>query len=207
MYFELFIKKGTDIQTEWLKYIQEIDRKLKKALQNSVKVSLHELQKHIKGDTANMGQIFRIDLVLDTKDNDQDQLPMKHDPDFPKLKQAIATFVKDIIECTRVVNKVETVFREDRKFMIQKKFKEDIELEKNGGGNQTRSLEWKNMSEEDKLKVYIKEHELPGVYKKGRDYVEKIYKENDIENCVNTITACVENVKQILDTNVRDWKT
>lgn len=26
MYFELFIKKGTEIQAEWLKYIQEIDR-------------------------------------------------------------------------------------------------------------------------------------------------------------------------------------
>jgi hypothetical protein len=43
IYFELFIRGGPEIQQEWLRYIQELDRALKKALQSSVKASLHEL--------------------------------------------------------------------------------------------------------------------------------------------------------------------
>jgi hypothetical protein len=42
MYSDLFISKGTEIQKEWMQYIDELDRKLRKALQNSVKSSLHE---------------------------------------------------------------------------------------------------------------------------------------------------------------------
>lgn len=43
MYEQLFINKGTDIQREWLLYIEKLDKALKKALTNSVKQSLHEL--------------------------------------------------------------------------------------------------------------------------------------------------------------------
>lgn len=153
-----------------------------------------------------MGQIFRIDTILDTKDPDQEQLPVKHDPDFPKLKASITTFVKDIIECTKVVQKVENVFRMDRGGMIQKKFKEDMELEKNGGGNQNRGIEWKNLPEDEKLKIYVKEHELPGIFKKGRDYVDKISKETEVENITTTISACVENIKVALENDCRNWK-
>lgn len=32
MYSDLFINKGTEIQKEWMLYIDEIDRKLRKAL-------------------------------------------------------------------------------------------------------------------------------------------------------------------------------
>lgn len=51
MYSTLFMEKGTEIQKEWLNYIEELDKKLRKALQNSVKASLHDLQKHIKRDS------------------------------------------------------------------------------------------------------------------------------------------------------------
>lgn len=32
MYSDLFINKGTEIQKEWMLYIDELDRKLRKAL-------------------------------------------------------------------------------------------------------------------------------------------------------------------------------
>lgn len=64
-----------------------------------MKTSLHEFQKHIKRDSnsSNMGQIFRIDTISDASEKDQDQLPVKHDPDYPKLKSAIQQFIKEIV--------------------------------------------------------------------------------------------------------------
>jgi hypothetical protein len=62
---------------------------------------------------------------LDRKDPDQDSLPVKHDPDFPKLKDSITRFIKDIIQTTSEVPKLETIFRKDRAILIQLKFKED----------------------------------------------------------------------------------
>ena len=161
MYSDLFINKGTEIQNEWLKYISELDSKLRRALQNSVKTSLHDFQKNIKGDQSSMQRIFRIDTILDRKDPDQDSLPVKHDPDFPKLKDSITRFIKDIIQTTSEVPKLETIFRKDRAVLIQLKFKEEQENEKIGGGNQNRDMAWKNLSDEEKLKKYIEDHALP----------------------------------------------
>lgn len=68
MYYELFIVRTSKIQREWLHYIIELDKKLSKALKTSVKASLLDLQKHIKGDQSNMGQIFKINTILDSKE-------------------------------------------------------------------------------------------------------------------------------------------
>ena len=49
-YVELFLPRGKQIQNEWLRTMHGPDRKLEKALCNSVKNTLLDFQHHIKGD-------------------------------------------------------------------------------------------------------------------------------------------------------------
>ena len=48
--YDLFINRGPKIQSEWLQFISRMDSKLEKSLKQSVKNSLMDLSKHIRGD-------------------------------------------------------------------------------------------------------------------------------------------------------------
>ena len=49
--YELFIQRGPKIQSEWLSFITRLDHSLEKSLKQSVKNTLTDLSKHIRGDS------------------------------------------------------------------------------------------------------------------------------------------------------------
>lgn len=49
-YKDLFLSHGRHIQEKWLANVQDMDTELLKALKNSVKATLMDLQHHIKGE-------------------------------------------------------------------------------------------------------------------------------------------------------------
>lgn len=64
--YNLFIKRKTRIQSEWLKFIHSLDEGLLKSLQNSVQITLLDLHKRIIGDPQRQEliPIFKIYTIL-----------------------------------------------------------------------------------------------------------------------------------------------
>jgi hypothetical protein len=67
-------------------------------------------------------------------------------------------------------------------------------------------MAWKNLSEDDKLKKYIEDHALPYAQKGGRDYVDKIAKNPEIEGYMKNIITCVDEIKTAMENDCRNWK-
>lgn len=101
--------------------------------------------------------------------------------------------------------KIDNAFRKDHYELIKKKFKEDLETEK-FSGNQNQYLAQKNLSEEEKFKRYVDEHQLPSGPKKGREYVDKIAENEEIQTYYKTIIACVDSIKEPMEKDCRKWK-
>ena len=57
-----------------------------------------------------------------------------HDPTHEELKNSISSFIKKIILVTKVIPRIEKVFREEREKKISVIKKEMDEAEKSGGG-------------------------------------------------------------------------
>lgn len=81
-----------------------------------------------------------------------------HDPTHEELKTSIQTFIKKIIQVTRVVPRVEKVFREKRDKKIAEIKREVDDSEKSGGNTAAAfakagmrpDVTYQNLSEEEK---------------------------------------------------------
>jgi hypothetical protein len=156
--YDLFILRGQKIQGEWLTFIKDLDTKLEKALKQAVKNTLMDLSKHIKGDLkqTDLVPIFKVMSNLDPEDVNW---KIFHDPTHEELKAGISGFIKKIIYVTRVIPRIEKIFREerDKKILVIKKEQEDAE-KTGGGGNAGRfgggrkpgDVNFQNMTEEEK---------------------------------------------------------
>jgi hypothetical protein len=111
--YQLFIHRGHKIQNEWLKFVHRLDDSLEKSLKQSVKNTLLELGRHISGDKQRqeLVPIFRVYTVLDPN---QVTWKIIHDPTHDELMNNIQVFMKQIIHVTRVVPKIEQIFRNKR---------------------------------------------------------------------------------------------
>jgi hypothetical protein len=75
IYNEYFYHGKQNIQVFWLDFMRELDKDMERALKSSVKNSLLDLQKHIKGDQQEIMPIFKIFTVISNTpmlDGDQD---------------------------------------------------------------------------------------------------------------------------------------
>lgn len=63
-FFSGSIFSTKEIQEFWLQFIREMDKDMEKALKSSVKNSLVDLQKHIKGDMQEVVPIFKIYTII-----------------------------------------------------------------------------------------------------------------------------------------------
>ena len=73
--------------------------------------------------------IFRVYTVLDKEKNDW---KVVNNPNHNKIKTEIGTFIKQIIQVTSVVPRLEGVFRKDRELIVDEK--KQIELSGSGVG-------------------------------------------------------------------------
>jgi Dynein heavy chain, N-terminal region 1 len=131
--YDLFIQRGPKIQAEWLSFVHRLDRDLEKALKQSVKNTLTDLSKHIRGDSKqDLVPIFKVMTVL-IPDDSMPKWPVVHEPTHEEMQSSIQRFIKKIIQVVRVVPRIEKLFREEREKKIALIKKEIEEAEKSGG--------------------------------------------------------------------------
>ena len=111
--YDLFLYKGAKIQNEWLAFVTRLDRNLEKSLKQSVKNTLMDLSKHIRGDLKQdiFVPLLKVNTIIDTLDAGWRIL---HDPTHDELKTNISSFIKKIIQVTKVIPRIEKVFRDER---------------------------------------------------------------------------------------------
>lgn len=97
------------------------------------------------------------------------------------IKKEIGKFIKQIINVTSVVPKLEGVFRKDREEVVEKL----KEAELTGQGSQSN-----NMSEEDKIAMINKKYFFPppSSSKSEIPYVEMVSKNSEVNNITTYIT-------------------
>lgn len=118
--YELFIRKRPNIQEEWLKFMTDLDSRLALALKQSVKTTLLYFGKHIMGDKgseSDLVAIFNVYTILEVSPRD-DKWNIIHEPTHDTLKVELEAFMRKIIKVTRVVPRIERVFRENREACI-----------------------------------------------------------------------------------------
>ena len=130
--------------------------------------TLLDLGKHIICDKQRQEivPIFRVYTVLD---NSHANWKILHDPSHEELKSSITTFISKIIDVTRVIPRIEKVFRTNRSSKIAEIKKEIDDSEKNGGNTAVafakagmrQDFNYQNLSEEEKEMQWKSKWELP----------------------------------------------
>jgi len=130
-----FMHRGPKVQNEWLKFVHRLDDTLEKSLKQSVKNTLLDLGKHIIGDKQRqeLVPIFRVYTILDAPAQ-QASWRIIHEPTHDQLRTSMQVFIKQIIRVTRVVPRVEKVFRKHRDGRIEE-WKAAIDNADRNGGN------------------------------------------------------------------------
>jgi dynein heavy chain len=193
--------------------MRELDKDMERALKSSVKNSLLDLQKHIKGDQQEIMPIFKIFTVIsdkNVKEQDQDWLVI-NEPSHATLRDSVIKFIKFIIETTSVVPRIEKVFRTNHEVLVNEYWKRELELMRNSGGGAVRGADanYQNLTEEEKEDRYRKDKQLPEPDKKRRfesQYVEYVSQSREINQLSTHITEIVENIKNNMESECRSWQ-
>ena len=106
--YRFFQDDPPDVQRAWLEYVQGVDAAVYDALRHSVKASVLQLQRAIKGDAqaakgeTELAPLFRLYLVLDGDH-------VEYRPTVFQLIHMVYGVAKDLITCIGVVKRVEEV--------------------------------------------------------------------------------------------------
>lgn len=211
--YDLFIRRGLRIQSEWLSFISRLDHNLEKSLKQAVKNTLTDLSKHIRGDTKqDLVPIFKVMTVL-IPDDTMPKWPVVHEPTHDEMLKSISQFIKKIIHVVRVVPRIEKIFREERDKKIAAIKKEMEEAEKTGGagaggrfgagrpgaGGRPGDVNFQNMSEEEREEEWRKRWQLPKPYEPKPEYEDRISKNKGINlssvHIIEGIESIAKNMK------------
>ena len=175
-----------------------------------------DLSKHIRGDLKQ--ELVPIFKVMSNLDPDDVNWRIYHDPTHDELKNNVSNFIKKIIHVTRVIPRIEKVFRDEREKKISVIKKEMEESEKNGGGGAAGrfgagrgagagagmrnpgDVNFQNMSEE-----WRKKWQLPRTYEAKQEYEEKIAKKSTTVISVQILEG-IENIQQIIEDDRKHWQ-
>ena len=118
--YEVFRDAGKDIQLQWSRYIQRIDKSVEEALRTTVRQSLQEISKAISGETkaregaVEVQPLFKLNVVLDGS------TPPKVDfgPTLQKLGEMMQVVAKELVDAISVIPRFsETLEGEWRQFV------------------------------------------------------------------------------------------
>jgi dynein heavy chain len=211
--YDLFIHRSSKIQNEWLEFVRRLDDALEKSLKQSVKNTLLELGRHIQGDKQRqeLVPIFRVYTVLDPN---HVNWKIIHDPTHDELKNNIQVFIKQIIHVTRVVPKIEKVFRDKRQQKIEEIKAELDDTEKSGNNTagafakagMRPDVNYQNLSEEEKETQWKARWELPGRNEEKAEYEERIAKNRKINNKTVEIITGIEKIQTNMEEDRKHWQ-
>lgn len=99
--FDIFRADSGDVQHQWVRYTEKMDRLCEEAFRLNVKWSLQELNKAINGDGRNdPSPLFKVALDLDSSSDCGET--MVFIPDIPELTNVVTTLgsqLTDVVSC------------------------------------------------------------------------------------------------------------
>jgi len=125
-------------------------------------------------------------------DSDDINWRIFYDPTHEELKSSISSFIKKIIHATRIIPRVERIFRDEREKKITVIKKEQEEQEKSGGGGgrfggagrgnmrNPGDVNYQNMTEDERDEEWKKRWALPRPMEVKNEFEEKISRNNAI---------------------------
>lgn len=103
--FEVFRTDADDVQAEWLRFVEKVDRMLEEALRTTVKRSLQELSRAINGDArTDVQPLFKINAALDNQ-------RVEFKPTIANLRETIESISREAISIVAVVPRLSEVLR------------------------------------------------------------------------------------------------
>jgi len=141
-----------------------------------------------------------------------DKWDIIHNPSHDELKAQLEAFMHKIVKVTRVVPRIEKIFREKRDAVIAdiKKIVDDTERT---GGNSNAAFErsgikvdpnYQNLNEEEKQNWWVDRFELPPLVKKY-EYVDRISKKAKITDKIKDILRGIDEVENAIEEDKRLW--
>ena len=116
--YDLFLECKTEVQLQWLRYIQLLDAELYDALLKSVQNSFLILSRAIRGDQkTDPITLFKVYTMIDSSEN---VWGVMHDPWHSELLDGINEVMSKINFVTEHIPRLEKVFREEREVVISK---------------------------------------------------------------------------------------
>ena len=112
--YKIFKRPNRDVESALLAYVSGLDESILKALKSSVKNTLLDLSKHVKGDSKKSDEaqafvpIFRVYTCIDPDDIN---IKIMHEPSAKELREAIEKFIGKINAVTKVIPRLEKEFR------------------------------------------------------------------------------------------------
>lgn len=154
---------------------------------------------------------------LDTEDPNW---RLYHDPSHEELKSNMSEFIKKMIAVTKVMPRVEKVFRDERDSRIAIIRKEQEDSEKSGGGaagnagrfgrgggaRNPNDVNFQNMTQEEKDEDWRKRWQLPKPFEQKMDNERYIQGHKSVKPTIDLILDSIENIKQVMDDDKKHWR-
>lgn len=100
--YEVFKEDGKEVQTQWVRYTEKIDKMIEESLRTAVKKSLQDISKAINGDVKNRDSpteippLFKVNVVLE-------QQKVDFAPTLQKLEETVNAIAREMISIIKVV--------------------------------------------------------------------------------------------------------
>ena len=194
------------MQSEYLAFIEIKDKELFRALRSSVRSTLIEFSRTITGDSKNDPvPIFRIYTESDLTALEWN---IAHEPSHDVLKEAIQKLIGEINAVTKVVDRLEKVFIEDRKTMLEAKKKKELEKNKAAASQKVAQRQTTKMISFDNADKDKTRGALPKgyVYKERSRFFDNIAEDEGVKDKGKQITDAVESIKEKLESVIKEWQ-
>ena len=219
--YEIFIYQKQDVQSAFLAYVNAVDESILKALKSSVKNTLLDLSKHVKGDSKKSDEaqafvpIFRVYTCIDPEDIN---IKIMHEPSAQELREAIEKFIGKINAVTKAIPRLGKIFRMKREEYLDNK-KNELLADESGGsrsggyGRQGGAkyptpfddLKDPNLTREEKEERWSNAWRLHEPYQERSPYYDKISRNKNIQDSTTGILEAVENIQTIFYEDAQYW--
>lgn len=221
--YEIFIFQQPEIQSYFLAYVNKLDEEILNALKSSVKNTLLDLSKHVRGENKKSDDaqafvpIFRVYTCIDPKEKN---MKIIHDPSAQELREGIEKFIGKINSVTKAIPRLGKIFREKREEYLDV-MKNDLLQDESSGSKSNKNSKGRqagakypslfddfkdpNMSREEKIEKWDNTWKLHEPYQERSPYYEKISRSKGIQDKTTGILESVENIQTIFYEDAQYW--
>lgn len=222
--YEIFIYQNDEIQIYFLKYVMKLDEEILNSLKGSVKNTLLDLSKHVRGENKKSDEtqafvpIFRVFTCINLNEKN---MTIIHEPSAQELREGIEKFIGKINSVTKVIPRLGKIFRELRKNYLDAKKDELLQEDSSGakskinnsynrgGGSSYPAFfdDFKdpNLTRDEKIEKWEKKWRLPEPYQERSAYYDKISRNKGIQEKTSGILETIEGIQVIFNEEGQYW--